>query len=355
MTKGIVSLDTLNLNVKYPKSDVFRRWKVFAEGVDKHKLKQGISADGFVVRTGGSGYPLSVWQHDARAFLTDETDEKRGEGHGMGIQLQLGPKYILEHIRDLQSAVAQFLSDIGIRESWLINVTRLDLAIDVFNVAMTDQKLADWQSNWVGRSKVSRVIFNSRTGELETIYIGSRKSAIFLRIYDKVAQAIAEGDLVYWLDVWKDQYLDTVTRVEWEIKPKAGNFSKDLIDFKEFNGFSRRELLNYLVEWGRFCIPTEDENKSRWPSAPFWEMVEEITQEWADGVDWPTSRLGKTFKGISEMYIKQLAGNISGGMARLGGDTQDLANMLSVMGEYGEGLERMKHKAKNKAAVWKKL
>lgn len=355
MEKGIVLLDTLCLNVRYPYSDMFNRWYRFAKDADRHVLKRGIVAGDFVVRSGGAGYKFSLWQHDARFYLTDETDEKRGEGNGMGIRIQLGPKFLLQHITELVPIILDLLSDIGIKKQWPIHITRLDLAVDMFNTAMVDQSLKDWQENWVGRSKVSGVYFNSRTGDLETINIGSRTSAIYLRIYDKIAQAIKEGDAIYWLDVWEKSSLGEVTRVEWEIKPKKGNFSSDLVDFYKFNGFSRRELMNYLLEWGRLGIPENDVNRSRWKSAPFWKVIEEIKDEWALGVYWPTSRLGKEFKGISEAYIKQLSGSISGGMARLGGEEQGLIEMIDKMAEYGENLKRIKEKAKIKADIYQKL
>ncbi|MHA1169487.1 MAG: replication initiation factor domain-containing protein, partial [Candidatus Hodarchaeales archaeon] len=281
MEKGIVLLDTLCLNVRYPHSDIFNRWYRFIENVDRHVLRQGVEVGDFVARTGGAGYKFSLWQHDARFYLTDETDDKRGEGNGMGIRIQLGPKFLIQHINELVPVILDLLSDIGIKKEWPIHITRLDLAVDMFGVAMVNQSLKDWQENWVGRSKVSGVHFNSRTGVLETINIGSRTSAIYLRIYDKVAQALKEGDAFYWLDVWEKSSLEEVTRVEWEIKPKKGNFSNDLVDFYEFNGFSRRELMNYLMEWGRLGIPENDVNRSRWKSAPFWKNLEEIKDTWA--------------------------------------------------------------------------
>lgn len=356
MKKGMVLLDTLYLTCKYPKNDIFNRWFVFANGVDKHALKNGIAVDNFVVRSGANGYQISLWQHDARIFLTDETDEKRGEGQGMGIQIQLGSKFIIEHMNELQSAVSRLLKEIGVRKYYPINVTRIDLAIDLFNVAMVDQDLEEWRNNWVGRAKVSKTVFNSQTGDLETIYLGSRKSAIYVRVYNKFVQAIKEGDIIYWWDTWNQKDLENVTRVEWEVKLKRGNFSDDLTDFAQLNGFALRELLNYLITWGRLCIPDEtNKNRSRWQSAPIWKLIEEIVFDWSDGVTWPTSRYGKQFKGVSEAYIKQLAGNISGGMARLGGDANTIATMLEKMGEHGEGLERLQAKAKTKASIYKKL
>ena len=89
--KGSISIDTLYLSVKYPKADVFHKWYIFAEGVDHRKLNKGVVAGDFVVKGGACGYKVSVWQHDARLYLTDAVDDERGEGKGMGIWIQLGP------------------------------------------------------------------------------------------------------------------------------------------------------------------------------------------------------------------------------------------------------------------------
>lgn len=67
---GVILLDTLYLIVKYPYLDVFRDWYRHAEGIEYRKLKEGIQHGDFVVKNGASCYKVSVWQHDARIFLT---------------------------------------------------------------------------------------------------------------------------------------------------------------------------------------------------------------------------------------------------------------------------------------------
>ena len=42
-------------------------------------------------------------------------------------------------------------------------------------------------------------------------------------------------------------------------------------------------------------------------------------------------------------------------MARLGGDTNNLATMLEQMAEHGEGIERMQAKANVKGSIYKNL
>lgn len=352
---AFITLDTFYLHVKYPYRDVFDRWFSPVANLDYRILKQGQLVDDFVVRNGSSGYKVSVWDHDARAYLSEQVDEKCGEGKGMGVWIQLGPKFLIEHSDNLHQAVKEFAYSIGILKDYPISISRIDIAIDLLNVSMADQNVNTWSQNWVGRSKLSGVFYNSRTGILETLYIGSRKSPVFLRLYDKVAQSIAEGDIEYWKDVWKG-FEGAVTRVEWEIKPKDGNFSGDLKDFSLFNGFSIRELLNYLMDWGRLCEPDPDDtNRRRWKDSEFWSSLRSIVELWADGITWPTSRFGKEFHGLSEAYIKFVSGTISGAMARFNEDNPTISELLTGLDSKGETWEKIKRKAESKASVIRKL
>ncbi|MBT3320751.1 MAG: hypothetical protein HN392_00525 [Anaerolineae bacterium] len=354
--EGIIHLDSLYLVVKYPHLDIFENWYPHARDVDYKKLKEGIVVGDFVIKGGASTYKFSLWQHDARVFLTDQVDEKIGDGKGSGIWIQLGPKFLIHHAYNLHNAITELLLEIGIKRKYPISISRIDLAMDLFGVDMQDQDLSIWQAGWVGRSKVSSTYFNSRTGALETINIGSRKSSIYLRIYDKVAQAIAEGDIEYWLDIWKG-FEGSVTRIEWEVKPRKGNFGKDLQDFHLFTpGFSVIELWNYLLDWGRLCTPNpDDSNNRRWPDAPLWADLRVFAASHAAGVDWPMSRYGKEFHGMSEAYIKFLSGVISGGMARFNRESPSVYNMLDGLEKNGESLNRIQYKAEEKAKIISRL
>ena len=341
--------------MKYPNRDIFDKYYRYVSEVDTRVLKEGCVVGDFVIKTGSSGYKISVWQHDARVFLTDQVDEKCGEGKGMGIWIQLGPKFLLENIYALQNGVYDFLYEIGIDEIYPISLTRIDLAIDCLGLSMQDQEFKYWTNGWVGRSTVSKVYLKPRTTLIESIYVGSRKSPIFLRVYDKVAQSISDGDYIYWLDIWKN-YDGPVTRIEWEVKPKDGNFSDDLKNFNNFNGFSIRELMNYLLDWGRLCIPNpSDSNRNRWEDCPLWVEIREFVAKWSNGVNWPTSRYGKEFHGISEAYAKFLSGAISGGIAKFNPDNPSIEGLFEGLNEFGESVEKIMRNAEKKAKIIKRL
>ena len=353
--EGIIFVDTLYLFVRYPYSDVFERWNRLAKEADYRILKQGIVVGDFVVRPGASGYKVSVWQNDARVFLTPEVDQLRGEGKGMGIWVQLGSKFLNHYGSNLKDGVKKLFNDVGIIGEYETRITRIDLAIDMFDISMQDFDLTYWRDAWVGRSKISSHHFNSRTGDLETFYIGSRKSPIMLRVYDKIAEAIKKGDINYWIDFWGGSK-KAVTRFEWEVKTKKGNFQNDLIDFDLFNGYSVRELLAYLLDWGRLCVPDpEDMNRSRWKESKLWKDIRELSETWSDGANWKTLRYGKQYKPNSVGYAKFLGGAISGGIARFGNDGPSYSDMYEGLAEFGVDHKTIVEQAQIKHKRYKNL
>ena len=352
--EGFFSVDTLYFTVKYPHADIFNKWNLYVEGVDHRKLKQGIPVNDFLITTGASGYKISLRRHDARVFLTPDVDDKRGEGKGMGIWVQLGPKYLAENFNRLQSSVWSLLREIGLKGKYPTRITRVDLALDLFGVSMQEQNLDDWKQGWVGRSKVSAQYFNSRTGDLETINIGSRKSSVFLRVYDKIAQSIKDDDLFFWFEVWK-QKPEKVTRIEWEVKPNKGNFDNTVLDFSTFAGFTAYELMNYLLDWGRLCVPIEnDTNRNRWPESELWKQARKVATQWTHDLG-KVSRVKQDVKPWSEAYATQLVGMIAGGMARSNPDVPNIEDVFHKLQQMGFGYNTITQKAYEKATVLKLL
>lgn len=349
----IILIDTLFLFIRYPKSDVFSHFYSKVQDESYRNLKFGIPYGKFVIKNGSNGYKISIWQHDARAYLTDQVDEKIGKNRGMGIWLQLGPKFLVSNIENLHESVNQLISSIGVEGEFEKRISRLDLAIDLFNFSMKDIKLDHWKNGWVGRSKLSASFNNSRSGDLETINIGKRSSPVFLRVYDKVAQATKEGDIAYWFDVW-GKNIEQVTRVEWEIKPNKGGFI-ELEKFDDLDSFRIRQLLNYLLSWGKLCLPDENNlNKTRWLLDPIWERICNFAVKWTDG-DRATSRLGKEFHGISDQYIRSFFGALTSGIARFSEKEPNLLGLVQGMEKYGINLEALNEKSKYKKRIFENL
>ena len=323
-----IHIDSIYLNVKYPRSDVYQYWAKFIEGVDHRELKQGINAEGFVIRTGASGYKFSVWRGDIRAFLTPETDELRGKDNGMGIWLQLGPKFIIANGWDIQAGVLEFLYELGVEGPHPITMTRIDLAVDVFNLHIESITIEEIRNNWVGRSTLGNIRLDKKTKKITGYEIGSRKSAVYFRIYDKKLQAIETNEIEYWYDVW-GRPASYVTRFEWQIAPKKGNFPNSLIDFYKFNEDVAKQLGLYILDWGRLAVPNpNDKVRSRWDDTELWKGLREAINQWNPKDLEKLTRCKPYSTEISAKYARQLAGIYSGAMAKYNPENPNFHDMI---------------------------
>ena len=232
-------LDSLYLVVEYPHADVFQAWSLGASDLSKPELYAGIPYAGMVLKRGANGYKLAVWDEDARVFLTDRVADRLtgsgAAGQGMGIMLQLGPKWLR---RFGNPADAQALKDnvwaqlvcFGIAEpdKYPMRVNRLDIALDVLGLDMASFSVDEWRRQWVGYGKPRTFHLSRRTGDLTGITIGSRKGNVCLTLYDKVTESQQDGDVAFWRSVWgvgEDDAI-AVTRFEWSFRPHQANFPK---------------------------------------------------------------------------------------------------------------------------------
>lgn len=129
-------------------------------------------------------------------------------------RLEFNPTKISEeHKMFLRKKVIPFLGNVGF--------SRIDLAVDV------DNKLSDYDFEIFNKSKT---YVYAKDGQLATQYIGSRKSKVMLRIYDKKRQLLEVENMEIPDDV--------LWRFEIEIKGKSviedliANGFDSLIDFR---------------------------------------------------------------------------------------------------------------------------
>ena len=115
---AVFSIDSLYLSIRYPRDDVFKRWYRYAENVPHDTLKAGVVVGDFLVKTGFRAYRCSVWRGDIRAFLSERVDDNLNGKPGNGIWLQIGPRFLGEHMHDLQDAVGEYIREIGVRGDW---------------------------------------------------------------------------------------------------------------------------------------------------------------------------------------------------------------------------------------------
>lgn len=139
------------------------------------------------------------------------------------------------------------------------NITRLDMAFDDHTGILDIDVLRDDTDDhhYVSRSRSWKVEYGSAG---TTIYHGSPKSNMYIRIYDKAAEQAAKSEDphamedVHWI------------RVEMQMRDEiALGFVSGLMTTPVGDQF-RGVLHNYL----RYVIPTDDTNMSRWDLAPYW-------------------------------------------------------------------------------------
>ena len=143
------------------------------------------------------------------------------------------------------------------------NVTRLDLAYDdrtgVILLPRLAMDIAD--RNFIGHARRSERLYSDNIDDdIQglTVYVGSKKSALFIRIYDKAAERGFHPSECHWVRVEIQMRDDRAMMAARSVAtdPNIGNV---------FAGI----LSNYL----RVLQPTCDSNKSRWPTAEYWQQI----------------------------------------------------------------------------------
>jgi len=172
--------------------------------------------------------------------------------------------------------------------------TRLDWALDDLTGQLNlDQmiemcKMAELEeSNYITSRFRSFSLFQEGWGKAgKTLYLGSRESECYGRIYDKAAQQKIEDQ--HWI------------RVEFEYK---GDKAKSILQQVRDLGLSvvPRSFLNYVS----FKQPpeTEDKNRSRWPIAEWWQSFLSVAEKITLGLGQPSSSIQK----VETWIIKQVA------------------------------------------------
>lgn len=157
------------------------------------------------------------------------------------------------------------LRDSGRREkkgrTYSYNITRLDLAYDDHEGLLNMQRMERdiRQRNYVSKSKNSKITWSDdRYDDIQglSLEVGSMKSAVFIRIYDKAAE---RG--------FKDRHW---IRVELQLRDDRACAAADqLVQRMNIGETVSGILLNYFT----FREPTEDSNTSRWPIADYWQAI----------------------------------------------------------------------------------
>lgn len=353
--------------MEYPYRDIFDFWSAPIDDLTHPQLKEGILFNDMLLRRGGLGYKLSIWDGDARLFITDRVNAELAgtpsEGHGMGVMLQLGPKW-LRKFGDIvapnaliQNVLGQFII-FGIEhpEHYLARLNRLDVAVDVIGLDIGEFSIDEWRSQWVGYANQKTFHDSARTGRLEGLSIGTSQGMVRFKVYDKVNESLARGTSGFWHSVWNINPDDKlpVARFEWTLKCYEAKFTHTRY-LQQLGYLEFLELLNYAsLKWGRLCTPKpNDDNKARWELAPLWVELRKLIYDWQFGYEKVAKRVYELKPDMNDSYLRSIAGWIAGFQARVGieqdeNGSSSLQQALDYLIQAGYSLEDIQAKADKK-------
>ena len=216
-----------------------------------------------------NGYPLELcFGHIHIRYGADNpdlyTDPSKARSD-MGISLDLSGQGCREFETYSTKSWQDFIRDIfrcgGVLGARM-NITRLDLAYDdhsgLLNIWQMRRDIED--RNYISKSKKSMVIWSdNQETDVQglTLEVGSKKSPVLIRIYDKAAERGYKQEK-HWI------------RVELQLRhDRAGEAMKLLYQRESIGMVASGIIRNYLM----FATPTSDSNRARWPIAEYWQRV----------------------------------------------------------------------------------
>jgi hypothetical protein len=168
-----------------------------------------------------------------------------------------------------------------------------------------------------------------------TGYALSRGAPHSCAIYDKVLEIRQQSGKIWFLDLWRAGGWDgqaPVCRLEFRYKREFLR-AFGLVDGEALTHYDLLDRLGDLwrystTEWLRYCVPTEDTNRSRWPLHPLWAVIQA-----ADFGALPSCPLVRVRKQqfILDRTVATVAGYLSSSAAWLGGRFASEQADLSVV------------------------
>ncbi len=374
---SFIGIDSLYLVVEYPHDDLFKFWSAEVTDFSDPRLHEGLPYAHGVLRRGGLGYKLSVWDEDARLFMTDRVNDTLAgtgaEGQGMGVMLQLGPLWLRkfgeiggtfapEMLKECALGELMFFGMLN-PEQYPIRINRLDVTLDLLGLDGPTVCAYDWANQWVGYTRFRGNHFDTKTGDFEGLTVGTSAGGVSLRIYDKVRESRKRGKHTFWCSVWglPEEHDQSVMRLEWSVRCYQARFV-NLRYLSELTFDRFLALLNYvLLKWGQLREPlAEDVNRSRWPLAPLWAEVVHLVDEWSFHYDQVAERRYFFEPDISDVYLNALAGWLAGLLDRIAFDNGQSAPVtldqgLAYLQLRGFGAGTIQEKAGKKWEIFSRL
>lgn len=206
-----------------------------------------------------------------------------------------------------------------------IKTTRIDLAIDDVSgkIIKLDSIIEDVQnanivSKWKSSTEITKRSIHDGGLEGQTVYLGSRKSEVFMRIYNKSLQLKLDGN-------WN--------RIELEIKGKKSEELQKIMTEKNIGKLTKGLINNYI----RIVEPGRDKNKSRWKTKEYWTKIIDTTEK----IQLSRKKEEKTLEELKNWIEKQVAPTLATIVMAEGGDVEFLYKQVT------KGKHRIKSKHLN--------
>jgi hypothetical protein len=209
-----------------------------------------------------------------------------------------------------------------------VQPSRCDLCADfMLPEALTEEFI---KTHRVSRSRDAACHTNS--GALETYYVGSPRSPVRLRIYDK-GKEIVKKDKLWFMPLWGVEELVNIWRVEYQLRrPVLKQFRVYDLENLRVSSFS---MWLYLTQsWFSLRLP-DDEKQERRTIHPWWELVRDCGQNFGPMVEACRSFESET-SADAGWYISHIAGCLPSFAARSGDKSLDdaLNSLKSKVSTY---------------------
>lgn len=207
-------------------------------------------------------------------------------------------------------------------------ISRIDIAVDdktgkviQFEKILRDVRAGNIVSRW--RSSIEIIKRDIQKGERtgQTVMLGSRKSDICMRIYDKALE--------------QREKTGKWARMEIEFKGKKAKAMQDILLFNECEiGKIISKIINNYV---RFVKKSKDKNKSRWKTKKYWKEIVKETGK----LSLTRKPEKRTIEDVRNWIRKQVSPSLAVLLLDSGGDIEGILNIIR------EGKTRLKTKHLN--------
>lgn len=264
-------------------------------------------------------------------------------GSSPNVYLSISAKALwLNGIETALSWITEDIKAIGGGSIKLVKVSRVDLCADFWIPGGISYEFL--LSHKVTHNKKGNLFLEDK--DVETYYVGDKKSPIRLRMYNKGLEVKQAGTKLWFLDLWQRETTENIWRIEFQLRRLAlKQFGiNSLDDLKE----KKAGLWRYLTaKWFSLRL-TDNEKAERKTIHPFWCAVQECFQQ-----NTPYTEVKRKYQSAGtvspEWHLSHIDGCLSSFAALLG-----ITNREDAISELQNRLTRRNNAMDFKTACIKK-